>query len=78
MWRMEFSTDHPFILTATCPSRMGTTAAITGFLAAHRITGIVCNHATMQAVAERHAIPFHHLPVSPDTKAAQEARPRIT
>ena len=33
---MTFATDHPYILTATCPSRMGTTAAITGFLAARR------------------------------------------
>jgi formyltetrahydrofolate deformylase len=33
---VQFATDHPFILTATCPSRMGTTAAITGFLAARR------------------------------------------
>ncbi|HEY2274413.1 MAG TPA: formyltetrahydrofolate deformylase [Steroidobacteraceae bacterium] len=33
---MSFATDHPCILTASCPSRMGTTAAITGFLAARR------------------------------------------
>ena len=159
---MEFSTDHPFILTATCASRMGTTAAITGFIAAHRlyimemqqfddvltrrffvrvvfcgvagevvdlaalraafasvanteqlewqmhdgtqrarvlilvskldhcledllyrhrigelhmeITGIVSNHETMRPLAERHAIPFHHLPITPDTKAQQEAQ----
>jgi len=31
-----FATDHPLVLTASCPSRMGTTAAITGFLAARR------------------------------------------
>jgi len=31
-----FATDHPYVLTASCPSRMGTTAAITGFLAARR------------------------------------------
>ena len=31
---MQFDTDHPLILTATCASRMGTTAAVTGFLAA--------------------------------------------
>jgi len=31
-----FATDHPYVLTAGCPSRMGTTAAITGFLAARR------------------------------------------
>jgi formyltetrahydrofolate deformylase len=162
MGRMEFSTDHAFILTATCASRMGTTAAITGFIAAHRlyimemqqfddvltrrffvrvvfcgvagepldlpclraafasvadaeqlewqmhdatqrarvlilvskldhcledllyrhrigelhmqITGIVSNHQTMQPLAERHAIPFHYLPVTPDSKARQEAQ----
>ena len=34
---MEFDTTHPYILTATCTSRMGTTAAVTGFLAAHRL-----------------------------------------
>ena len=33
---MAFATDHPYVLTASCPSRMGTTAAITGFLAARR------------------------------------------
>ena len=33
---MTFATDHPYVLSASCPSRMGTTAAITGFLAARR------------------------------------------
>ena len=33
---MSFATDHPYVLTASCPSRMGTTAAITGFLATRR------------------------------------------
>ena len=33
---MTLATDHPYVLTATCQSRMGTTAAITGFLAARR------------------------------------------
>ena len=162
MWCMEFSTDSPFILTATCASRMGTTAAITGFLAARRlyiiemqqfddvltrrffvrvvfcgvagepvdlpglrgafaavaaaealqwqmhdgshrarviilvskldhcledllyrwrigelnmdVTAIVSNHQTLQPLAERHSIPFHYLPVTPQTKAAQESR----
>ncbi len=34
---MEFNTTHTYTLTATCASRMGTTAAVTGFLAAHRL-----------------------------------------
>jgi formyltetrahydrofolate deformylase len=33
---VTLATDHPYVLTATCASRMGTTAAITGFLAARR------------------------------------------
>jgi len=159
---MEFSTDRPFILNATCTSRMGTTAAITGFLAAQRlyimemqqfddvltrrffirvlfcgvagepmdlaklraafdavagaeqlqwqmhdgahrtrvlilvskldhcledllyrqrigelnmeITAIVSNHQDMQSLADRHSLPFHHLPITPATKTAQETR----
>jgi len=34
---MEFNTAHTYTLTATCASRMGTTAAVTGFLAANRL-----------------------------------------
>jgi formyltetrahydrofolate deformylase len=34
---MEFDTSRAYILTATCASRMGTTAAVTGFLASHRL-----------------------------------------
>ncbi len=33
---MHFDTEHPLVLTASCESRMGTTAAVTGFLAARR------------------------------------------
>jgi formyltetrahydrofolate deformylase len=159
---VTLATDHPYVLTATCASRMGTTAAITGFLAARRfylmemhqfddtssqrffvritfcgvagepvdlpalrqqfepvasreqmqwrihdsrertrvlimvsnldhcledllyrhrtgelkmdITAVVSNHLTMQPIAERHELPFFHLPVTPATKAEQERR----
>jgi formyltetrahydrofolate deformylase len=33
---MKFDTDHPLVLTATCASRAGTTAAVTAFLAQRR------------------------------------------
>ena len=33
---MTFDTEHPLILTASCASRMGTTARVTSFLAARR------------------------------------------
>ncbi len=159
---MEFNTAHTYTLTATCASRMGTTAAVTGFLAANRlyimemqqfddvltkrffvrvvfcgvsgesldlarlrvdflsvataeqmqwaihdgahrgrvlimvskldhcledllyrqrtgelnmeISAIVSNHPDMEPVARRHAIAYHLMPVSADTKRAQEAR----
>jgi len=33
---MRFDTEHPYVLTATCASRMGTTARVTTFLASRR------------------------------------------
>jgi formyltetrahydrofolate deformylase len=33
---------------------------------------IISNHAVLQPVAEQFGIPFHHLPVTPTTKEAQE------
>lgn len=38
------------------------------------VTGIVSNHMTWKRRAEHEAIPFHHLPITPENKAAQEAR----
>ncbi len=36
------------------------------------IAGIVSNHPTLEPMAARHGIPFHHLPVTRETRAAQE------
>jgi len=36
------------------------------------VVGIVSNHETCRAIADRHGIPFHYLPVTADTKAGQE------
>jgi formyltetrahydrofolate deformylase len=38
------------------------------------ITAIVSNHPDLEPVARGAGIPFHHVPVTPDTKAAAEAR----
>lgn len=38
------------------------------------IRAIVSNHPELESLAAWHAIPFHHLPITPDTKAEQEAR----
>ncbi len=40
------------------------------------VTGIVSNHRDAAPIAAEHNIPFHHLPVTPDTKAAQENKLR--
>ncbi|MGS1018211.1 formyltetrahydrofolate deformylase [Allosphingosinicella humi] len=44
----------------------------TGALAVD-MAGVVSNHETCRALTEWHGLPFHHLPVGPDSKAAQEA-----
>jgi len=38
------------------------------------VTGIVSNHPDMKPIAERAGIPYYLLPVTPQTKAQQEAR----
>lgn len=39
-----------------------------------RLVAVVSNHNDHRALAERHGIPFHHVPVTPDRKAEAEAR----
>ncbi|WP_059411949.1 formyltetrahydrofolate deformylase [Cupriavidus basilensis] len=38
------------------------------------ITAVVSNHEALRHLVERHDIPFHVLPVTPETKSEQEAR----
>ena len=38
------------------------------------VAGIVSNHEDARTIAEQHGVPFHHLPVTPATKPAQEAQ----
>ncbi|WP_374546244.1 formyltetrahydrofolate deformylase [Rhodoblastus sp.] len=38
------------------------------------IPAVVSNHPDLQRVVEWHGIPYHHLPVTKETKAAQEAK----
>lgn len=38
------------------------------------VAGIVSNHPDFRPMAEAQGIAFHHLPVSPETRAGQEAR----
>src|SRR5690349_6847289 len=45
----------------------------TGTLGAE-ITGIVSNHRDFAELAAAHKLPYHHLPITPETKPVQEAR----
>lgn len=36
------------------------------------VVGVVSNHETLSHIAVRHGVPFHHLPVTAQTKTAQE------
>jgi formyltetrahydrofolate deformylase len=38
------------------------------------VTSIVSNHTTWQRRADHESIPFHHLPITPETKLVQEAK----
>ncbi|MCP1675254.1 formyltetrahydrofolate deformylase [Natronocella acetinitrilica] len=38
------------------------------------VVAIVSNHETARPIAELHDLPFHHLPVTRETRAAQEAK----
>lgn len=37
------------------------------------IVGVVSNHPDLRDLTEWHGVPYHHLPIGPDTKADQEA-----
>tara|TARA_B100000378_G_scaffold121539_1_gene98099 strand:+ start:276 stop:1151 length:876 start_codon:yes stop_codon:yes gene_type:complete len=37
------------------------------------IVGVVSNHPDLRDLTEWHGVPYHHLPITPDTKAEQEA-----
>lgn len=39
-----------------------------------QVTSVVSNHTTWQRRVEHEGIPFHHLPITPDTKEVQEAK----
>ncbi len=39
-----------------------------------QITAVVSNHRDLEPLAQAHGIAFHHLPITPETKPAQEAK----
>jgi formyltetrahydrofolate deformylase len=76
-WRLRFSDHRPRV--AVLVSRQG--HCMYDLLARWRmgelpaeIPLVVSNHPDLSEGADRFGVEFHHLPVSPDTKAAQEAQ----
>lgn len=75
-WSLTSSADRPRILIAVS----NTSHCLNDLL--HRwsigslpvdIAGVVSNHETLRAMTEWHGLPYFHLPVTRETKAAQEA-----
>lgn len=75
-WRLHDAAERPRVLLMV--SRFG--HCLNDLLFRHQvgalkidIPAIVSNHRDHEALAAAHQIPFHHLPVDPANKAAQEA-----
>ena len=76
-WRLEYSAVRPSMAIFVshhvhCLVDLLHRHAI-GELAA-RIPVVIGNHEDARALVEFHGIEFHHIPVSPETRAASEAR----
>nr|VFJ47476.1 MAG: formyltetrahydrofolate deformylase [Candidatus Kentron sp. DK]VFJ64784.1 MAG: formyltetrahydrofolate deformylase [Candidatus Kentron sp. DK] len=76
-WNIHDVTDRPRVLILV--SRLG--HCLNDLLYRYRtgaipmeIPAIVSNHPDLAPLAEYHGIPFHHLPVTEETRAEQEAR----
>jgi formyltetrahydrofolate deformylase len=76
-WQLRFSDEHPAV--AIFVSRLD--HCLVDLL--HRwaigelrggVVAVISNHAEHQATAVRYAIPFHHFPITPQNKRAQETR----
>jgi formyltetrahydrofolate deformylase len=74
-WRLSYTADVKRI--AIFVSRYD--HCLYDLLLRHRAGELVCaialivsNHADLRGVAEQFGVPFHHLPVTPETKASQE------
>jgi formyltetrahydrofolate deformylase len=39
-----------------------------------RVAAVISNHPDLRSIVERHGIPYHHFPISPQSKRPQEAQ----
>ncbi len=77
VWELVTSADRPKLIIAVSKSSHCLNDLLhrwhTGNLPVD-VLGVVSNHADLRSLTEWHGIPYHHLPVDPDTKSAQEAQ----
>ncbi|KQS56734.1 formyltetrahydrofolate deformylase [Geodermatophilus sp. Leaf369] len=76
-WRLVLATERPrlavFVSKTDHVLQELLYRVSAGDLAAE-IAVVVSNHPDLEPVARAHGVPFHHVPVTPDTKADAEAR----
>ena len=76
-WRLVLATERPrlavFVSKTDHVLQELLYRVSAGDLAAE-IGVVVSNHPDLEPVARAHGVPFHHVPVTPDTKADAEAR----
>lgn len=75
-WRIEAADARPRVVVAVSKGSHCLNDLLhrhaTGVLPV-TIAAVVSNHEACRALTEWHGVPFHYLPVTPDTRAAQEA-----
>lgn len=75
-WQLQDTTRKPRVMIMVSKQRHCLNDLLhryaTGWLNME-IAAVVSNHADLAEMAEWYKIPFHHLPVSPETKMEQEA-----
>ncbi len=76
-YQLRSADDFPRVMLAVSKYDHCLNALLTkwkaGALAAD-IVGVVSNHPDCRGISEWHGLPFYHLPITPDTKPAQEAQ----
>jgi formyltetrahydrofolate deformylase len=75
-WQLLAQSDRPKLLIAVSKASHCLNDLLhrwqTGNLPVE-VAAVVSNHRDLQDLTEWHGIPYHHLPVTPETKAEQEA-----
>lgn len=76
-WRLSSTAERPRLLIMV--SKFGHCLNDLLFRASNDdlvvdVAAVVSNHPDLGGLADNHGIPFHHIPISPDTKPAAEER----